>query len=560
MTVPRGEKAYWLYVSGATAVDAQELLVYLSWYADEIKDSRSQLSGVVFDDENSQVLDLVPEVGLLRESMEFTYGDSWWGLAESPIHEELIIPLLFDHEHPVSFELIGQILRFTGDAKSAIACLPPKVTKDLSHVSMFSDYLFSPWLNMGGSIPWGGIAVPKTSFTRSMLDSKVLLTYLSQNAHAKQIHFLRSYSEPSEKNVRDWQSSYSALTNGRDDKKFRVTVLGTLEAYHHHKICFMNYFESELNEAFDASLVSVDSLADYRLIGSDLLIISRLYGDDFTNAVDAAIRLHIPTMYMLDDNWFKISREFPELYGEVFPESSPEMQTFISNLHKVDRILCYSEVLEEEFEELGLTAKVLKSSVDLEAFLKYPRPERSGTTIGYVGSYRFDDTAFRALASFAASHQDVNVVLMGSFSHEQLELFRNSPAVEVIPFAAYEDYMRITRDRAIDIFLAPLGSSRTEASKVANKYFEITAAGGVGVYSAVIPYTSVIIDGKNGYLVEDFSSERSWYRAIEKAYVDTGRQNVADSALRDVKTRFSVEAVAPDFFDFIETIAGSNQS
>jgi len=101
-----------------------------------------------------------------------------------------------------------------------------------------------------------------------------------------------------------------------------------------------------------------------------------------------------------------------------------------------------------------------------------------------------------------------------------------------------------------DILLAPVGNTRTDASRCPNKYLEITAGGAVGVYSNLPPYTNYITDRENGLLVG--SEPDLWKEAIAFLLDDpASRVALLENAQNDVRTRFDTPVVLPRFLDFL---------
>ena len=76
---------------------------------------------------------------------------------------------------------------------------------------------------------------------------------------------------------------------------------------------------------------------------------------------------------------------------------------------------------------------------------------------GYIGSLRYNDAAFRALAAATRRRWlPVKVVLFGVVSEQQRQLF-GAEAV-VLPYVGYDDYAAAVGTLVPDILVAPLDS------------------------------------------------------------------------------------------------------
>lgn len=82
--------------------------------------------------------------------------------------------------------------------------------------------------------------------------------------------------------------------------------------------------------------------------------------------------------------------------------------------------------------------------------------------------------------------------------------------IEHIPGMPLKEYRQKIQEGNYDIGLAPLDINSFSASKYFNKYLEYSTAGIAGVYTKTEPYTLVIQDGHNGFLVPDNDSQ-AWF-------------------------------------------------
>jgi glycosyltransferase involved in cell wall biosynthesis len=256
---------------------------------------------------------------------------------------------------------------------------------------------------------------------------------------------------------------------------------------------------------------------------------------------------------MIDDNWFSVGRDWPDQYSELFADDGPIMRNFLAGVQGADAVLTYNPLLVEDLQPYARKVVTLPNSVDIERFERVPRGKaRAEFVIGYAGSPRFSDAAFEALAQ-VGRRRNVQVALLGDLAPRQLALFQG---IDVIRrgFTDYENYLKTLRELRLDILVAPLDFSRTSRSKCPNKYLEITAAGGIGVYSKVEPYTWYVENDRNGVLVADSEDPSAWRRAILSLMDRRKLDRLQRAARADVLENYSSRKVAGLFADLISTV------
>lgn len=338
-------------------------------------------------------------------------------------------------------------------------------------------------------------------------------------------------------------------------RPLRVTVLGGPNEPAHNELCFFNYFrllERDNLLTWRTSLDTAATSAD--MLNSDLVIFSRVKTKAGCALMDFCHVNGIPTIYMLDDNWFSVGREWKE-YRALFRPGAPMYENFMFCLKRADVCLTYNKVLAEDLAPYAPNLVVLPTNIDLSLFRRKPRTSRTRKIVGYVGSARQDTTAFRALREVAEERKDVDIFIMSNAVPDDL---RELPEgrVQFQPYVfSYKRYADIVCQRAPDILIAPLGTSRTEASKCPNKYLEIAAVGAAGVFSKVEPYVSFISHDETGIMVDEAAPE--WKRAILRLLDDdAARQTIARQALTNVVDNFSTERVLDRFWQLIRQTAG----
>jgi glycosyltransferase involved in cell wall biosynthesis len=349
-------------------------------------------------------------------------------------------------------------------------------------------------------------------------------------------------------------SSTSKALKPQGGKPLRITVATGPWDYHHNWLCFYNYLEYLQGSGFATHKTVLDGRAtEQDLSNSDLVILSRAKSDNVADIIQSCRRRGIPTIYMIDDNWFSVGRDWPEQYSQLFADDGPIMRNFLAGVQGADAVLTYNPLLVEDLLPHARKVVTLPNSVDIERFERVPRGKGGAEfVIGYAGSPRFSDAAFEALAQ-VARRRNVQVALLGDLAPRQLALFQG---INVIRrgFTDYENYLKTLRELRLDILLAPLDFSRTSRSKCPNKYLEITAAGGIGVYSKVEPYTWYVQNDRNGVLVADSEDPAAWRRAILGLMDRRKLDRLQRAARADVLENYSSRKVAGLFADLLSNV------
>jgi glycosyltransferase involved in cell wall biosynthesis len=343
---------------------------------------------------------------------------------------------------------------------------------------------------------------------------------------------------------------------------YKIAVTGGPWEFAHNQLCFYNHFKELEGQGLFTYVPLLDQLIapDRDLRDIDAVIISRGRHANLRRVLEYCRQQSIPAMYMIDDNWFWVGKDWPESYGTTFAPGLPQYEMFLSCVRECDAVLVYNDVLADDVQPharrvIRLPVNVRQADFSaplqhvelrskIEGLLEWRR-QTGGLIAGYIGSLRYNDAAFAALAAAAGRGRlPVKAMLFGVVSERQRRLF-GGEAVE-LPYVGYDDYAAAVGMLAPDILVAPLDRSRTSMSKCPNKYLEYSIAGAAGVYSNTPPYSQTIIDGRTGLLVGD--DEASWSAAIVRLIDDAVlRQSVAAAARHDVLERFETGVVAPAF-------------
>ncbi len=344
---------------------------------------------------------------------------------------------------------------------------------------------------------------------------------------------------------------------------YKIAVTGGPWEYVHNRLYFYNPFADLEGQGLFTYIPLLDHLlAPQRdLRGVDAVIISRGRHANVRNVLDYCRRQSIATIYMVDDNWFWVGKDWADPYAPILAPGLPEYEMFLACLRECDAVMVYNDVVAEDVRRHAKRVIQLPANVrpaDFAAPLRHPvlkqkigallawRQETGGLLAGYAGSLRYSDGAFQALAAAARrTAPPIQVVLFGGVSPRQLQFFDQRAVV--LPPVGYEAYAAALGALGPDILIAPLDRSRTSMSKCPIKYLDYSIAGAAGVYSDMPPYSQTIADGKTGLLVRD-DDPASWTAAIVRLIEDEGlRRSIASAARRDVQERYATAVIAPDF-------------
>lgn len=338
----------------------------------------------------------------------------------------------------------------------------------------------------------------------------------------------------------------------------RITITGSFWEHHHNWLCFLNYLHrlegqgvATHKNVFDHTVTRSD------IEQSDLVILSRCKVEQIRDILKWCEELNVPSIYMIDDNWLTVGRDWPDPYKLIFSPGAPFYENFLYGAQNADYVLTYNDLLREDIEPYAKKVVTLPNSVDLAAFEITARRQSSRYLIGYSGSPRYSSAPFKALAEVARRNKNVDVLLFGTLHQEHEDALKGC-SLRRLPQTSYARYAEMIRSESPDILLAPMDDSRTSRSKCPNKYLEITAAGAVGIYSKVEPYTWYVQNGINGAFVANSDYTADWVKAIT-ALLDKERlKQMYAVAREDVATNYSVPVVAPQFGKLLIDVANRN--
>ncbi|RAU19232.1 glycosyltransferase family 1 protein [Nitrincola tibetensis] len=124
--------------------------------------------------------------------------------------------------------------------------------------------------------------------------------------------------------------------------------------------------------------------------------------------------------------------------------------------------------------------------------------------------------------SVLQTHPQVTIELIGDDKLRRRCL--KFPQIRVLHPMSWLSYQRMLKESKRLIGLAPLLDTKVNAARAPTKYFDITAAGAVGVYSDSHVYRQLVTHKVNGLLVE--MDQEAWVAAIT-SLIDDAQQRRA---------------------------------
>lgn len=258
-------------------------------------------------------------------------------------------------------------------------------------------------------------------------------------------------------------------------------------------------------------------------------------------------QLHIPYIYDLDDNFFRLAEEKEQT--QLYLQEPGVMETLKHFISGACVVKTGSEQMVKEMEPYNSNIVIHPYVFDF-TLLKNREPSwynQDQDIIGYAGSLVHSEDLMivcEALNRIAQEYPSVRFAFYGA-RPQNVEMLSSIllERCEFIPFQQnYRAFIEDLSTRGWTIALAPLKNSVLNCSKTDNKYREYSACGIAGVYSKMPLYDGRVRDGINGMLAED--SALSWYEKISflldhpeerqmmvrKAYDDVSQNNRIDVA------------------------------
>lgn len=249
--------------------------------------------------------------------------------------------------------------------------------------------------------------------------------------------------------------------------------------------------------------------------------------------------------YLIDDDIFAASNDptLPATYRKRMGGIAKHQPRIVS---LADEVVASSEQLARCFFSEHDNVQVLTPPLitPLPSLQHFSQPPSSSANwkIGFYGTRAHLADLMHiapAIEGMQSQRMDTQVeIMLGPHTPESLITLPRLNAPCPLAWEAFKVYQR---EHRCHIGLAPLLNTPFNHGKSFIKFFDITAMGGVGIYSNRYPYTEIVQHGKNGLLVNDAPVE--WRSALEHLLENPiAAANMAKQAAVDAKRIGNVEA------------------
>ncbi len=270
--------------------------------------------------------------------------------------------------------------------------------------------------------------------------------------------------------------------------------------------------------------------ADVVLFQRDVPRLAALY----QQALETARRLGKPVVYEIDDWLLGVPDEHPfqDQYAGV-------LNGMLTAIYEADKVVVSTETLRRKIGVFRPDAVVWPNFLlDNVWKLQPPRkPGKSGEVVlGYMGTATHASDLQSILPVFKRLLETYEGRLRINFWGVRPPApLAEHPAVvwDERHINDYRAFVSHFMQQRADIWLAPLEDTEFNRCKSALKFIEYSAMGGVGVYSRITPYATVVRDGHTGLLAGDVDA---WLQAVKALLEEPERRyRIALDAQEEVK-------------------------
>jgi len=280
-------------------------------------------------------------------------------------------------------------------------------------------------------------------------------------------------------------------------------------------IRLINPYSAEiLNHEFD---IRFGPISHVKKLNPDILIFSRLpkyHVDEMYAAIDYMKSQNKKIIYEIDDDLMNI---FPQHAEFNFYKKKSQISKYYMKI--ADLVTVSTSTLRQQAIEFNPNVLVIRNIRPVNAIKHIRNDDTLPMKLLYMGSstHNFDLLlVLDAIKELNSNGMNVNLYLLGM----ELPLRNSSNIIPISIPASFEPYpsfkrmMRLFYD--MDYGIAPLVDNQFNQSKSAIKYFDYLEAGIPTVASDVGEYSSIILDGKNGYIIKKLD----WYEKLKNIYVN----------------------------------------
>lgn len=296
-----------------------------------------------------------------------------------------------------------------------------------------------------------------------------------------------------------------------------------------------------------AAGMSYESLLEY-----DTVMVQRIHDWESFHLLSRLKADGKRVVYDIDDDIFNIDRDNPA--SRVIGRD--EQLAAVSCMGLADVVTVSTENLARVVVDVirGKEVVVIPNAVDMsDGWTPTPftgSPDGMKRIFWQGGDTHGEDwmECAEAVDAVMGEREDVRVVILGFLPPVVVSMLKKDSwkdRVEFLEFRSPETYFEMMRHVRAEVGLAPLRDSVFNRSKSCLKFLEYSAMGMPTVASKVRPYSDVIEDGVDGFLVE---SAQGWFEAITVC-LDRKRERLAmlERARAKVRERFDAVNMAKEW-------------
>lgn len=212
----------------------------------------------------------------------------------------------------------------------------------------------------------------------------------------------------------------------------------------------------------------------------------------------------------IDDDLLHVP--YPDLNKIVDKENKASLQKIINI---ADSLIVPSTYLGKKYSKEKSNYCVINTALKENEIIKWPEKESGYIKIIYAahpGHKIFYEKYI--LPNMGKLYERYGDRLSYHFIGPQITVDDSRINVKYYKSMTYDDYHCFMKKNQFDIGVAPLFDTEVCRCKYFNKYIEYSKFGICGLYSNVLPYTSVVKNETNGLLVDN--SSEAWYVALCK--------------------------------------------
>ncbi|MCX5694997.1 MAG: glycosyltransferase family 4 protein [Candidatus Omnitrophica bacterium] len=263
-----------------------------------------------------------------------------------------------------------------------------------------------------------------------------------------------------------------------------------------------------------------------------------------TAVLERIVRLKKPVIFDFDDSIFLPSFTSSNKIMRIFkrPDKTKKILALSS------QVIAGNKYLADYALQFNKNVRVIPTCIDTDKY-NYPVPkaEKKKIVIGWIGTYSTNQY-LKLLA-------EVFSELLKEFPDSiEIKLVGCKQDFFTIPGISYKRWSLDTEIddlRSFDIGLMPIWDDAWTRGKCSFKIIQYMSMGIPVVASAVGMNNEVVVDGKNGFLV---NNNKEWNNRLVQLITDPGlRMRMGREGRKTVEEKFSLKVNAPVFY---ETISG----